>query len=134
MFYQSVGPFFLIGSPPPTPQASVAPGPQDPSEGRHTNCTWVTASRMQFVPVWPPVASKFPAIFSCCMRLAAAQVHHSGTIYMRLATSHMQILHALAASTVQSRQVFEARCENNYLKKNEDVIKKSENLRDTCAC
>ncbi len=31
---------------------------------------------------------------------------HLGTIYMRLATSRMQNLHALVASTVQSRQFF----------------------------
>jgi hypothetical protein len=31
---------------------------------------------------------------------------HSGTIYMQLAASRMQILHALAANTVQSRQFF----------------------------
>ncbi len=45
-----------------------------------------------------------------------------------------QILLALAASCVQSRQFFwQAPCENNYLnKKNEDAIKNSENLCDTC--
>jgi hypothetical protein len=31
---------------------------------------------------------------------------HSGAIYIRLAASHMQILHALAATTVQSGQFF----------------------------
>jgi hypothetical protein len=33
---------------------------------------------------------------------------HSGTICMRLAASRIQFLHALAASTVQSRQFFES--------------------------
>ncbi len=47
----------------------------------------------------------------------------------------MQILHALAASTGQSRQFFAcALREQLFELKNEDTIKKSENLRDTCAC
>jgi hypothetical protein len=41
---------------------------------------------------------------------------HSGTNYMRLAGSQMQILHALAASCVQSRQFFASMLrENNHL-------------------
>jgi hypothetical protein len=53
---------------------------------------------------------------------------HSGTIYM-------QTLHALAASCVQSRQFFASTLREQLLElKNEDAIKKSENLRDTCAC
>jgi hypothetical protein len=70
------------------------------------------------------------------------QVGHAGTIcmrpcsllganYMRQAASRMQTLHALAASTVQRHQFFE---EFLFEFKNEDAIKKSENLRDTCAC
>jgi hypothetical protein len=62
---------------------------------------------------------------------------HSDTIYMRLAASGMQILHALAASCMQSRQFFEffASTQAQLFKlKNEDTIKKSENLCDTCAC
>jgi hypothetical protein len=49
--------------------------------------------------------------------------------------SRMQILHALAASTVQSRQFFASTLGEQLVElKNEDAIKKSENLRDTCAC
>ncbi len=41
----------------------------------------------------------------------------------------MQFLHALAASTVQSRQVFASTLPEQLFKlKNEDAIKKSENL------
>ncbi len=59
---------------------------------------------------------------------------HSGTIYMRLAASRMQILHALVASCVQSRQFFASTLREQLFElKNEDVIKKSWNLRDTCA-
>jgi len=47
----------------------------------------------------------------------------------------MQTLHAPAASTVQSRQFFASMLrEQLFDLKNEDTIKKSENLRDTCAC
>jgi hypothetical protein len=47
----------------------------------------------------------------------------------------MQKLHALAASCMQSRQFFESTLgEKLFELKNEDAIKKSENLRDTCAC
>jgi hypothetical protein len=49
---------------------------------------------------------------------------HSGTIYMRLAASRMQS-RQFFASTLRE-QLFEL--------KNEDAIKKSENLRDTCTC
>jgi hypothetical protein len=54
---------------------------------------------------------------------------------MRLAASRMQTLHALAASCVQSRQFFPSTLREQLFElKNEDAIKKSENLRDTCAC
>jgi hypothetical protein len=54
---------------------------------------------------------------------------------MRLAASCMQTLHALAASCVQSRQFFASTLREQLFElKNEDAIKKSENLRDTCAC
>jgi hypothetical protein len=78
-----------------------------------------------------------------CMRLAAIRVKfacdwrpgHSGTIYMRLAASRMQILHGLAASFVQSHQFFASTLREQLFElKNEDAIKKSENLRDICAC
>ncbi len=60
---------------------------------------------------------------------------HTGTIYMGLAASRMQTLHALAASCVQSRQFFASTLREQLFElKNEDAIKKSENLRHTCAC
>jgi hypothetical protein len=60
---------------------------------------------------------------------------HSGTIYIRLADSRMQTVHALAASCMQSRQFFVSTLREQLLElKNEDAIKKSENLPDTCAC
>ncbi len=44
-----------------------------------------------------------------------------------------QILHALVASCVESRQFFASTMGEQLIEyKNEDVIKKSENLRDTC--
>ncbi len=60
---------------------------------------------------------------------------HAGTIYMRLAASRMQTLHALAATCVRSRKFFASTLREQLFElKNEDTIKKSENLRDTCAC
>jgi len=54
---------------------------------------------------------------------------------MRLAASCMQILYALAASCLQSRQFFKSSVrEQLFEEKNEDAIKKSENLCNTCAC
>jgi hypothetical protein len=49
---------------------------------------------------------------------------------MRLATSRMQTLHALAASCMQSRQFFASTLREQLFElKNEDAIKKSKNLR-----
>jgi hypothetical protein len=46
-----------------------------------------------------------------------------------------QILHALVASCVQSRQFFVSTLQEQLFEyKNEDAIKKSENLRNTCPC
>jgi len=86
----------------------------------HANCT-----------AWPPVACKFrPILF-----MLHATSCHAGTIYMRLAASRMQTLHALAASCVQSHHFFASTLrEQLYELKNEDAIKKSVYLRDTCAC
>jgi hypothetical protein len=54
---------------------------------------------------------------------------------MLLAASCMKKLQALAASTAQSRQYFASSLgEQLFELKNEDAIKKSENLCDTCAC
>jgi hypothetical protein len=57
----------------------------------HANCTRVTASRKQI---------------SANLSMLHATGSHSGTNYMRLAASRMQILHVLAASCVQSRNLF----------------------------
>ncbi len=60
---------------------------------------------------------------------------HSGTIFMRLAASRMQTLHALVASCVQSRQFIASTVRKQLFElKKEDANKKSENLRDTRAC
>jgi hypothetical protein len=54
---------------------------------------------------------------------------------MRLAASRMQTLLALVASCMQSCQFFASTLREQLFElKNEDAIKKSENLRDTCAC
>jgi hypothetical protein len=53
---------------------------------------------------------------------------HSGTIYIQLAVSRMQTLHALSASCMQSRQFFASMLRKQLLEiKNEDDITKSEN-------
>ncbi len=58
---------------------------------------------------------------------------HSGAVYMRLAASRLQTLHALAASCMQSRQFFVSTLQEQLFElKNEDTIKKSENGCDTC--
>ncbi len=58
---------------------------------------------------------------------------HAGTIWMRLAASRMQFLHALAASTVQSSQFFKSTLpEQLFELKNEETMNKSENLPDIC--
>jgi hypothetical protein len=49
--------------------------------------------------------------------------------------TQQHILHALAASCVQSRQFFGSTLPEQLFEfKNEDAIKKSEKLRDTCPC
>ncbi len=81
------------------------------------------ATRVQFACAWQPLGYNLYATGG-----------HSSTIYVRLASSRMQTLHALAASYVQSRQFFASTLgEQLFELKNEDAIKKSENLRDTCA-
>ncbi len=63
-----------------------------------------------------------------CMQLEGTP----DTIFMWLAASRKQILHALAASTVQSRQFFASTLQEQLFElKNEDTSKKSENLHDT---
>jgi hypothetical protein len=104
------------------------------------------------VTEWPPVACKFrPILFilhatgSHAVTIAwdwqALEYNlyvtggHSGTIYMQLAASRMQTLHALAASCVQSLQFFASTLRDQLFElKNEDAINNSENLRDACAC
>jgi hypothetical protein len=56
-----------------------------------------------------------------------------GTICMKLAASRMYFLHALAASTVQSREFFESTLPI-ILIKNKEATNKPEKLRDTCLC
>jgi hypothetical protein len=58
-----------------------------------SNCTRVTANRIQIVPEWSTVASKFLSILFMLYAIGG----HTGTICMRL-----------VASTVQSRQYFES--------------------------
>jgi hypothetical protein len=123
----------------------------------HTSCLLVSC----LVTEWPPVACKlypsgrqshannarvaanrmknFGRFNSCCLRLAATRVQftchggYSGRICMRLAASRMQTLHALVASCMQSRQFFASTLREQLFElKNEDAMKKSENLRDTC--
>ncbi len=55
----------------------------------------LAATRVQIACDWRPVGYNLYAAGG-----------HSGTIYMRLAASRMQTLHALVASCVQSRQFF----------------------------
>jgi hypothetical protein len=55
----------------------------------------LAATRVQFACYWRPLGYTLYVTGG-----------HSGTIYMRLAASRMQILHALAASCVLSRQFF----------------------------
>jgi hypothetical protein len=80
------------------------------------SCNRVAASRMQIVPDCPPVANctrmaaSHMQIFvdfmhvACDCRPRGYNLHatgsHSGTFDLRLATSRMQILHELAASTL----------------------------------
>ncbi len=86
---------------------------------------------MQIVPEWPPIACKFPSI----LLILHATGGHAGTVYMRLAASRMQTLDELAASCMQSCQFFARKQQEQLFElKHEDAIKKSENLRDTCAC
>jgi hypothetical protein len=85
-------------------------------------CLSLTPNQMKIVPAWLPVACKFRWFYyvSCdwrpCWYSLDATGGHSGTNWIGLATSCMQILQALVASAVQSRQFFwQARWENNYL-------------------
>ncbi len=105
------------------------------------NCTRVAASCMQIVLVWPPVEGKFSLI----LLILHANGGHAGTICMWLPATRvkfisywppvacMQILHALAACCVQSPQFFTSTLREQLFElKNEDAMKKSENLHDTC--
>jgi hypothetical protein len=102
---------------------------------------------MQIVPEWPPVACKF---YSCCMRLAATWVqfacnwrplrynlHATGGHSSLYATGHQSHTNFACASGKlhakppvfckhAARTIFEL--------KNEDAIKKSENLCHTYDC
>jgi hypothetical protein len=81
----------------------------------------LAATQVQFAFDWRPLGCNLYATGS-----------HSGTIYMQLATSRMQNLQVPAASCTQSHQLFASTLREQLFKlKNEDNIKKSENLRDT---
>jgi hypothetical protein len=97
----------------------------------HANCTRVAASRMQISVNFIHVA--------CDCRPSGYNLHgtsgNTGTNYMRLATSGTRILLAQAASCLQSRQFFASMVREQLFElKNEDAIKKTGNLRNTCAC
>jgi hypothetical protein len=97
----------------------------------HENCTRVAASRMQISADFIHVA--------CYWRPRRYNLHstggHSVTIYMRLTTSSMQTVHALAASCVQAASCFASTLREQLFElKNEDAVKKFENLRNTFAC
>jgi hypothetical protein len=54
---------------------------------------------------------------------------------MQLAAMQVQFACTAAASCMQSRQFFASMLRKQLFElKNEDASKKSENLRDTCAC
>ncbi len=86
----------------------------------HANCIRVAASRMQ--------------IFVDFIHVAATRVQYACDLlplrYKLCATSasHMQILHALAASCMQSRQFFASTLREQLFELNDDAIKKSENV------
>jgi hypothetical protein len=84
----------------------------------------LASTRVQFAGDWRPLGHN----------LLVTGVH-SGTTDMRLAANRMQTLHALSASCMQSCQFFASTLREQLFElKNEDPIKKSKNLRDTCAC
>jgi hypothetical protein len=101
---------------------------------------------MQIVPAWPPAACKFRLI----LFLLHATGGHAGTICMRLVATRVQFIcdwrplrynqsHAnLSCASGQLRAkppVFASTLREQFFDlKNEDAIKKSENLRYTCAC
>jgi hypothetical protein len=74
----------------------------------------LAATQVQFACDWRPLGYNLYATGG-----------HSGIIYMRLA----------ASACMQSGQFFASMLREQLFElKNEDAIKKSENLRDTCAC
>jgi hypothetical protein len=82
----------------------------------------LVATPVQFACDWQPLGSNLHATGS-----------HLGTIHMRLAASRIPTFYALAASCMQSRPFFARTLREHLFElKNEDAIKKPENLRDTC--
>jgi hypothetical protein len=74
--------------------------------------------------------------FACDWRPHGYNLHatggHLGTVYMRLAASRMQTLHALMASCMQSSQFFASTLQEQLFElKNEDAINKSD-TRQMC--
>ncbi len=117
------------------------------------SCNRVAASRMQIVTKWPPVASKpdpgrqlhanFCRFYLCCMRLEATQVQKFAcdwrplgyTLYATCGPHWHANFAVLAASCMRSRRFLASTLQKQLFElKNEDAIKKSQNLRDTCAC
>jgi hypothetical protein len=107
----------------------------------HSNSTRVAASCTQIVPLWPPVACKFQPIFF--MLLATGS--HACTICMRLAATRVQFIcdwPPVACKLCKRWRPVACRVASFFARtlrelfelKIEDIIKKSENLRDTCAC
>jgi hypothetical protein len=80
----------------------------------------LAATRVQFACDWRPLGyNLYPT------------AGHSGTIYMRLAASRMQILHLLVANCMQSLQFFASTLREQLFElKNKDAVKEFENLRD----
>jgi hypothetical protein len=100
---------------------------------------------MQIAPEWLPVACKLYRVAASRMQISADFIHvacdwrprgynlhvtatggRSGTIYMRLAATRVQFICGQFFASTLRKQLFAL--------KNEDAIKKSENLRNTCAC
>ena len=63
----------------------------------HINCTRVAASRMQIVPVWPPVACNMNFEILACI----------SDNYLRLTTAHTQILQHYPPSPPQGGDGFD---------------------------
>ncbi len=71
-----------------TPLACLSFVLQPSGRQSYANCIRVAASRMQIVPVWPPVACKFrPILF-----MLHVTGSHTGTICMQLVATQVQFI------------------------------------------